>query len=175
MPEKGVISGCVMVIAMLSLGTFLIMKSMTPLERKDVVLNDTFSVAAHKYENRTAWVDSSGEYFASFTVSEGTIRSSLMVGEIFSLWTEGKYEPDWIESDQGDYGTGISMGNEGVTIYFVFFNNDTFTKQVHLEASRAWQETDYIDLYGGIVLVLSGTATGVVLVYRQKSFRANFE
>ncbi len=166
---KGIVIGSIMVLALLSAGAYALLNSSAPLEKKNILLNESFSVTGHTYENRTTWIDSSGEYVASFTVSEGTIKSTLMVGPIFSLWVEGRYEPDWVESDQADLGTGMSLGEgEEATMYFVFWNNDTFTKQVHLEASKIWEETNYVGLLGGAALFLSGTLTAIVLKYRYK-------
>lgn len=169
MAERRMVLGGIMVIALLGVGSFLLLNSFMPQEKKSILLSESFNVAGHGYENKTVMVDSSGKYVASFIVSEGTIKSSLMVGSIFSLWKEGQYEPQWIESDQGDLGTGISLGEgEVVTVYFVFWNNDTFTKQVRLEASKVWEETNYVGVFGGAALILSGTIVGVIYKVRHK-------
>ncbi len=168
MAQKAVIIGSIVTLAMLSPGAFLLLHSITPLEKEEVLLNDTFNVAGHSYQNKTAWITSSGEYIASFTVLGGTINFSWV--PLVELWLEGKYTPDWHETDQLQYGFGASLGEEGVRspFSFVFQNNDTTTKEVHLQVSKAWEETDYISRLGGAVLVLAGTMIAVVLVYRRR-------
>jgi len=142
---------------------------MTPLEKEEVQLSDTFNVAGHSYENKTAWITSSGEYIASFTVQGGTINFSWV--PMVELWLEGKYTPDWHETDQLQYGFGASLGEEGVRspFSFLFMNNDTNTKVVHLEVLKVWEETNYIGLTEGATLVLSGATIGIILVYRRKN------
>lgn len=167
MVRKSVIIGGIVVIAVLGLGTFLFLNSTVPLERKDETLNDTFSVAGHTYENRTLWIDSLGKYAASFAVSEGTIKSTLMVGLEFTLWLEGKVQPQWIESNQADYGR--DMAYKDVTMYFVFWNNGNVTKQVHLQVSKVCEETNYVGLLGGGALILTGITMGVILAHVQKN------
>jgi hypothetical protein len=169
MPEKRIIFGSLVVLALLGGGAFLLANSFAPVEEKNVLLNDSFSVPGNKYENRTVWIDSSGDYVASFTVSEGTINSSRMDPGTMSLWLEGKFKPDWFVSDQGDYEMVFGPMQEALPISFVFVNNDASTKEVHLEVSKVWKETNYVGLLGGAALILSGTILGVMLKYRHKA------
>ena len=171
MVGKGEIIGSLIVLVLLSAGTFLLLNSLAPLEKKNVLLNDSFSVAGNTYENRTVWINSSGVYVASFTVSEGTIKFYPMFSDELSMWLEGQFEPDWVESDQTAYQVGVSLAEEGdpFCFVFVFVNNDTIAKQVHLEVSRAWKETNYVALLGGTALILSGIIIGVILKYRHKT------
>jgi hypothetical protein len=164
---KAIIIGGIVVLALLSSGTFLLLNSLTPLEKKDTVLNDTFNVAANSYENKTAWATSSGDYVASIVVSEGTINVSWVPA--VELWLDGQFKPDWFETDQTDMGFGMSMASEEqkIAIYLVFLNNDTVTKEVQLEVSKVWKETNYIGLLGGAALILSGIITVIVLRYRR--------
>lgn len=167
---KGEIIGGLIALVLLSAGTFLLLNSLAPLEKKNVLLNDSFSVAENKYENRTVWFGSSDVHVASFTVSEGTIKFYPMISDEFSMWLEGQFEPNWVESDQTDYQVGLSLAEEGPFCFvFVFVNNDTIAKQVHLEVSRAWKETNYVALLGGTALILSGIIIGVILKYRHKT------
>jgi len=167
MSIKGAIVYGLIVLALLSVGAYVLLSSVTPLEKESLLLDDSFSVAGREYENKTVWADSSGEYSASFTVTEGTINATLMVGNVFSLWTEGLYQPDWVESDQANLGAGMALGQgESAPIHFVFWNNDTLTKQVHLEASKMWKETNYVSLLGGTGLILSGIIMCVISARR---------
>jgi len=167
---KAMIIGGVVVLALLSSGTFLLLNSLMPLEKKNLLVDTSFSVAANKYENETVGIDSPGNYVASLTVSEGTIKFAAMLSSQFSRWLDGQFEPSWVETDQTNY--GMVMGGQGVdlTIYFVFVNNDSFGKEVHLEVSKVWKETNYPDLLGGVALVLSGIITVVVLKYRRRLY-----
>lgn len=167
MVGKGIIIGSIIVLALLSAGTFLLLNSLVPLEKKDILLSDSFNVAGNTYENRTVWIGSSGDYVASFTVSEGTIKGYPMTSAQLSLWREGMYEPDWTESDQVDFGMSIDIGDgESSTRHFVFTNDDSFTKEVHVEFSKVWEETNYVNLFGGATLVLLGTIITILLKYK---------
>jgi hypothetical protein len=161
------IIGGIVVLALLSSGTFLLLNSLAPLEKKDTVLNDVFNVAANSYENKTAWAASSGEYIASIVVSGGTINVSWV--PTVELWLDGQYKPHWTETAHTDMGFGISMGpGEKSAIYLVFLNNDTVTKEVQLEVSKVWKETNHIGLLGGAALILSGIIIVIVLVYQRR-------
>jgi len=171
--QKKIIIGSIISLALLGLGAFLLLTSFTPIEKKNVLLNNSFNVVGNKYENRTVWIDSPGDYVGSFTVSEGTINSSRMDPGTISLWLEGKFKPDWFVSDQGDYEMGFGPMQEASPISFVFVNNDTFTKEVHLEVSKVWKETNYVCLLGGAALILSGTILGVIFKVRHGSIDMN--
>ncbi len=169
MPAKTVIVGGITTLALISIGAFLLLNSLTPLEKEQVLLNDVFTVAEHSYQNQTVWVTSSGDYVASFTAQGGTINFSWV--PTVELWLEGKYTPDWQETDQDQYGFGASLGEEGVRspFSFVFQNNDTSTRQVHLQVAKVWQETDYTSLIGGTIMILSGTTIAIIIVYARRN------
>lgn len=168
MDGKATIIVGIMVLVLLGAGAFLVMNSLTPLEKRDVILNDSFNVPANNYANRTAWISSSGQYIASFTVSQGTIKFYWVPA--VELWLEGKFRPDWIEADSDDYGFSVSLGQEGEKhpFYYVFLNNDTVAKEVHFEVSKVWKETNYMGLLGGAALVLSGIIIATVLKLRHR-------
>jgi len=152
-----------MVLALISAGSFFILNSMALLEKKHLMLNDSFSVAGNTYQNRTVWIDSSGEYIVSFTVSPGTINFSWV--PTVEMWLEGQFKPDWIETSQTDYGLSASLGQgyAASPFSFIFLNNDTISNEVHLEVSKVWKEPDYVGLSGGTALVLVGIITGTAL------------
>lgn len=72
MTGKAIIIGSILVFALLSSGAFLLLNSLAPLEKKDIILNDTFNVSRDNYENRTAWLENNVSYTVFFSVSEGT-------------------------------------------------------------------------------------------------------
>jgi hypothetical protein len=155
-------------LVLLGAGTLFLINSITPLEKKDVILNDTFNVLGNKYENKTALLKNNVDYRISFTASDSAKFYPMSEAQ-FSIWQQGQFEPRWVESAQYYAGIGTSGDPaEGVTYYFVFFNNNTSTIEVHLEVSNAWQETNYIALLGGAALILSGSVIGVIVIYRQK-------
>jgi hypothetical protein len=166
---KEVIIGSILVLALLGSGTFLLLTSLTPLEKKNTILNDIFNVSGNTIENRTAWLKNDVDYRVSFTVSEGTIKFYPMDESVASVWLQHQFEPRWVEEDYYHCGIGGAGEAAGSTWYFVFWNNDTSTKEVNLEVSNAWQETNYMSLLGGAALILSGTIIGVILRYRRKT------
>jgi hypothetical protein len=168
MSRKTIIIGGIPVLALLTAGTFLLVSSFAPLEKKNVLFDGSLDIVSNGYENRSVWIESTGDYAASFTVSEGLIKFAPMLQSQFDRWLDGLFEPSWIEAHQTVY--GMSMGGQyaGYTLYFVFVNNDSFTKTVHLEVSKVWKETNYIGLFGSTALILSGTIIGIGLTYTRK-------
>jgi len=168
MVARSVIIGSIIILVLLVSGVFLVLNSLTPLEKKNVVLNDTFSVAPESYQNRTATITSEGQYVASFEVAEGAINFSYVPS--VELWLEGQYEPDWYETDQAHAGFSVGL-EQGLTshLYMVFLNNDTSTKNVDLEVYKTWTEMNYAGLLGGAALLIAGAITGIVLMYRRKT------
>lgn len=163
MVGKAIAGGVILVLALLSSGTFLLLNSLALLEKKNVILNDTFNVTGGKYENRTAWLENSVSYTVLFSVSQGTIKFYSMDEAVLSVWLQHQFDPPWIESEYYHFTTGVSGASEGGSnMYFVFFNNETSTKEVHLEVSKAWEETNYIGLLGGASLVLLGVIIGII-------------
>lgn len=163
MVNKAIFIGGIVVLALLSSGTFLLLNSLAPLEKKNIILNDTFNVPGNTYENRTAWLNNNVNYIVSFSVSEGTIKFYSMNEGVLSVWLQHQFEPPWVEAEYYHFSVGVSGVSEGgSTMYFVFSNNDTVTKEVHLEVSNAWQETNYIGLFGGATLVLFGGILGII-------------
>jgi len=167
MVAKSVIVGSAMVLVLLVSGVFLILNSLTPLEKKNVLLNDTFSVGPESYQNRTVTITSEGLYVASFEVTGGAINFSYVPS--VELWLEG-YEPSWYETDQADAGIGVGM-EQGMTshLYMVFLNNDTSSKSVDLEVYKTWTEMNYAGLLGGAALAIAGATIAIVLMYRRKA------
>lgn len=160
---KTVVIGGILTLALLTSGTFLLLDSLAPLEKKIVILNDTFNVPANQYENRTAWLKNNVNYNVYFSVSEGTIKFYAMDEAIASVWLQHEFEPPWIETEYYHYSTGVSGATGGgSTMYFVFLNNDAATKEVHLEVSNAWQETNYIELFEGATLALLGGIASII-------------
>lgn len=160
---KAMVVGVVLVLALLSSGTFLLLNSLMPMEQKHIILNNTFNVSRGSYENKTAWLENNVNYIVFFMVSEGTIKFYSMDEGVLSVWQQHQFDPPWIESEYYHYATGVSgASGGGSNMYFVFLNNDTVTKEVHLEVSKAWEETNYIGLLTGASLVLLGGIIGII-------------
>jgi hypothetical protein len=168
MVTKRIIICSTLVSALLIAGTFLLVNSFAPLEKKNVLFDDSFEVISNGYENRSVWIETTGDYAASFNVSEGLIKFAPMLQSQFDRWLDGQFEPSWIETDQTVYGMGIGGQYAGYALYFVFVNNDTYTKAVHLEVAKVWKETNYISLFESIALILSGAIIGIGLKYSHK-------
>lgn len=163
--RKRIIIATATTLALLAIGTYLLAGSLTLQERKEILLDDSFNVLGNHYENRTLSIPSSGDYVASFTVSNGTIKFHSFTAATLELWQEGQYEPDWVEMDQTDYGMGIELGpQENLFIYLIFVNDDSFQKEVHLEVARVWNEMNYLGLLGGAALVLIGILMALVVI-----------
>jgi len=169
MAAKSLIIGAVLVLVLFVSGIFLVFNSLSPLEKKNVVLNDTFSVAPESYQNRTAIITSDGQYVASFVVTGGTINFSWV--PTVELWLDGQFKPNWLETDETEAGFSFSFeqGFGKTYLYLVFLNNGTSTKDVRLEVFKAWTEMNYVGLLGGAALIICGAIIAVVLKYRRKT------
>jgi len=112
------------------------------------------------------------DYIASFTVVNGTLKSCYPLSEgLFQQWQEGQYEPNWVETNHAEYelvkSSNIPRGYTGAgavnLFWFVFKNDDSFSKEVHLQVTQFWKETNYAILIVGTALMVTGI-TGLVLV-----------
>ena len=159
----------IIVVGMLLVGTFTLMMFLMntafgQVEKNNILLNNSLMVQGNDYEYRTINV-SSGDFVASFTVSDGKIIKfyPFSLGT-FSMWQEGQFDPSWVESDHADYGMGIISDREiSEPMYLVFLNDDFFEKEVHLRFFRVWHERNYLAMIGGIAMMAIGSGIGVGL------------
>jgi hypothetical protein len=169
MARKAVIVGGAIVLVLFIAGTFLIINSLAPLEKNDVLLSDSFSVPGNNYEYRTAVINSSGEYVASFAVSSGVIKFYFFDEATFPMWQEGQFEPSWVEADTAGYGMSITLGAQRNYLeYFVFLNENSIEKEVHLQFARVWNESNYIGLLSGAAIIATGIIIGLVTTSKLK-------
>jgi hypothetical protein len=168
MQKKGIIIATLMALALVAIGISLLINSLIWKEKREILLNDSFIVPANSYEYRTASIRTSGEYVASFNVSNGIIKFFPFTEGTFTLWQEGQFNPHWTETYHTNYGMMVSLETEGKThfFYFVFLNEDSFNKEVSLQVSRIWEESNYVNLLSGAAFVLAGMVIGVVIIYK---------
>jgi len=170
MIQKRLWVGSVVILGMLLVGTYLLVHSVfAQVERSNVLLNDSFTIQANDYQYRTTLIYSpampeSAQYTASFTVSSGTIKFSPFTPGTYQLWQEGTYQPDWTEADHADYGMSIGSGTQAdnFNMYFVFLNDASYDKEVHLQVARVWNETNYPGMILGIATIATGMSTGFI-------------
>jgi len=170
MSKKELLVGGVIILAMFMTGTFLfINSSFAQMERSAVVLNDSFTVPANDYqisEPISFPKESTGLY--SFTVSEGTIKFFPLDTAFYKTWQEDRDKllpmltNGWIEGDDMNY-TETVYAESDYEIRCVFFNEDSYDKEVHMKITVTWYETNYLGMIGGIAIVVMGPVLGMTV------------
>ena len=167
--RRAIIVSGVIVLVLFIAGVFLLINSLAPVEKNNVLLNDSFSVLGNNYEYRTALIHSSGDYVASFAVSNGVIKFYPFDEATFPMWQGEQFEPSWVEADHADYGMSITLGAQGsYPHYFVFVNEDSIEKEVHLQVARVWNESNYVGLLSGAAITAIGIIIGLVTTSKLK-------
>ena len=171
MAKQKLLVGSVVILSLLLVGSFILMNvfvnpAFAQVEKKDILLNNSLTVQGNDYEYRTINV-SSGDFLASFTVSDGEIIKFSTFPDLLyiSMWQEGTFDPLWREIDHLDYGIGITSDSPETSssLFFVFLNDDSYEKEVHFRFFRVWDEINYLGIIGGIAMMAIGVGLGVGL------------
>jgi len=170
MKRQKLLAKSVAILGMLLVGSFILINvfvnpAFAQVEKKDILLNNYLTVQGNDYEYRTINV-SSGDFVASFTVSEGKIKFSIFPDPAYiSMWQEGTFDTTWSETDHLKYGIGVtSDGSEtSSSMVFVFVNEDSYAKEVHLRFCRFWHEMNYMGIMGGVAIMAIGAGLAVRL------------
>ena len=170
MKRQKLLVASVIILTMHVIGTFLfINSSFAQVERSAVVLNDSFTVPANDYQiSEPISFPKESHNIYSFSVSEGTIKFFDLDTYFYKYWEEDrdKLLPmltiGWIEGDdvnhrEGTYGEGYDE------VFCVFFNEDSYDKEVHMKITVTWYETNYLGMIGGIAIVVMGPVLGMTV------------
>jgi hypothetical protein len=165
----------VIILTMHVIGTFLfINSSFAQVERSAVVLNDSFTVPANDYQiSEPISFPKGSDGLYSFTVSEGTIKFFPLDIYFYKYWEEDrdKLLPmltiGWVEGDDVNYRVWSHDGSPywegGCEIRCVFFNEDSYDKEVQMQITVTWYETNYLGMIGGIAIVVMGPVLGMTV------------
>ena len=148
-----------------------------PIEKTRVNYDRFLTVKANEYRVKDFGYYSGWDNIASFNVLNGTIRSCEPLTEALYLeWKAGQYEPNWVEADHGSYEyrkANLPPGMIGPMYgrYFLFSNQDSYDKVVHIQVTAYWDEPNTQNLMIGIVLIVIGlgTGSGLTIMYMRKS------
>lgn len=161
-----------LILASIFIGGFAISLLFSSMDKSAVILDKSLLVQGNDYGYELFNTYSNRYYIASFTVLNGTIEACYPLPEgLFQKWQQGQYEPTWAETNLGEYKINKSAdipqgytGAGGVRLFFFAFKNeDYFMKEVRLQVTEFWQETNYAYLAVGILLMVTA-ATGFVVV-----------
>lgn len=164
------------ILASFLIGGFVISYFFSSMDKSAVPLDEVLLVEGNDYGYKLFNTYSNLDYTASFTVLNGTIKSCYPLSEaLFQEWQQGQYEPTWVETNHGEYEINKSAdipqeytGAGGIRLlFFVFKNEDSFMKEVNLQVTEFWQETNYAYLTVGILLMVM-SATGLMVVIAKK-------
>lgn len=171
MKKQKLLVGSAVILGMLLVGSFILMNvfvnpAFAQVEKKDILLNNSLTVQGDDYEYITINV-SSGDFVASFTVSDGKIIKFSIFPDLtyISMWQEGTFDTIWRETDHLDYGIGITSDRPETSssLCFVFVNEDSYAKEVNLRFFRVWDEINYLGITGGIAMMAIGAGLAVRL------------
>ena len=175
MKRQKLLVGSIIVLGMLLLGTFTLMSFLVnpafgQVEKSEVAWSGSLTVQG----NETKWKDfgvlSPYDYIASFTVSNGTIKSCYPLHEtLFNYWQEGLFDPDFHETDRADYKLNTeplefagAMGTVHLR-FFIFVNENSYAKEIRYQITRVWHETNYLLILSGIAMIPIGMIMGIGL------------
>ena len=174
MKERKLLIGSLIVVGMLLAGTFtlvnfLVNPAFGQVEKSEVAWSGSLTVQG----NETKWKDfgvlSPYDYVASFTVSNGTIKSCYPLDEsLFNYWQERQFEPTFVETDHADYKSSTPSHSMVVTgavyvRYFIFVNEDSYPKEVQYQITRVWHEKNHLLILSGIAMIPIGMILGIGL------------
>jgi len=173
MPKNKLLIGSAIILGLLLIGTFILTHSaLVKVEKSEVLLNNSFTVQEDSHQIRgPVLISVSGEYVASFTVSEGTIKFYLLDPASYQMWQEGKEPPFMVEENHADWGMSISTPSS-FDMHFLFVNEDSYPKEAHLQVSRNWPETNILGMIQGAAMMVIGT--GLVAGLKMKKLHVGY-
>lgn len=177
MTEKSFLLGSLACLALFVIGAVILLYFSAPIEKSQIMFDKFLIVQANEYGYKEFGFFSDKDNVASFSVSNGTIKSCEPLTEaLFLEWQEEHYEPNWVETDHEDYKLSkenIPPGLIGAVLvrYFLFFNEDSYDKEVHLQVTQFWNEHNSLNLVGGVAAIVIGLGieTGLIVMYKRKS------
>lgn len=134
-------------------------------DKNQVEFEASLTVPANTYQYKTAVIyvpaaPQSVDYVASFDVPSGEIVKFFPFHRpLFELWREGKFQPDWVEGNHGDFGMSISTGlqtGENINLYLVVLNDASVSQEVKIQLAKTWHESNYLGLLTGSSIVSLG-------------------
>ncbi|HEY4675024.1 MAG TPA: hypothetical protein VIH48_03105 [Candidatus Bathyarchaeia archaeon] len=170
--------GSLVCLALLIIGAVIFFYFSAPTEKSQIALDNLLTVQANEYGYKEFGFFSDKDTIASFNVSNGTVKScEPLTGALFLKWQEGQYEPNWAEKDHENYKLikeYIPPGLIGPVYvrYFLFFNEDSYDKEVHLQVTQFWSEQNSLNLVIGVATIVAGLGlqTALIAIYKRKPF-----
>lgn len=133
---------------------------------------DSLTVPANSYQYKTTTIfvpaaPDSVDYVASFDVPIGDIVKFYPFDlALFELWQEGKYQPDWVEGNHGEYRFGISSQTaQNWNHYLVVLNEASAPISVNVQLAKVWHQSSYLGLFVGSAVASLGIGITPVLMF----------
>ena len=123
-------------------------------EKREVLLTTSFTIGRQKQKFKAFYLSAPAEVFeVTFNVSKGSIKFSPYPPELFEQLFEGYFEhyinettvemglPWFFEGNNGTAGCSTEGGNE--VWYLLFYNEDSYEKEIHMQITKVWREQNY--------------------------------
>jgi len=121
--------------------------------------SNTLQVSPKNYRFQSIRFDPEWHTHFSFTVERNNIKYALVDDYSFNDWCDGRLSPKWIEaSSDSRTGSGNDVEAGSLPEWYLFYNEDSYSKAVHVESFRSKAETDYLCMNSGFSLFVAGTA-----------------
>lgn len=140
-----------------------VLSNYSTVRKNYVTLDQILTIQGNNYGYKMFDTFKSFDYTASFTVLNGSIRSCFPLPEAyFDEWQKGQYEPSWgVKTSYTEYEikrAEFMPGTVGgiVLYWFAFYNEDSSAKEVMVQVTRYWSETDLVNSSVGVATILAG-------------------
>lgn len=152
----------------------------SPFERSHDNVNEVLVIEGGELMAREFTVNPNYDQAASFTVSNGTIITCDPLNDTFyHYWRENEHSPSWYAASEREYKHNAERGilQEYIITWhvyvFLFDNQDSYEKQVHIQVTLYYFEQNTTNLTVASALTLSGLVLGIGLTAKAHKDKAS--
>jgi len=119
-------------------------------EKREVLVNTSFTIDGQEQRFKAFYLPAPAKGFeVTFNVSKGSIKLSHYPAPEFEeslgyyeYYTNGTVEKRQLWYHEGNNGT-VGVSAEDPLWYLVFYNEDSYEKEVHIQVTKFWCEQNY--------------------------------
>lgn len=173
MSRKRLLVGCAIIVLGVLVGSIILVYSSAYAKKNEVLLDASFKIEGGNQKFRSFFVSAPvKEVIVSFSVSNGIIKFSPWQAAIFedSLGYFEYYcngievqmvQPWFFEGTHGNAGLGMGPEGENQVWYLLFYNPDSYEKEVYVRVIKVWYETNLPAWIAGVAVMTIGTGVGL--------------